>query len=88
MKTLIASTLLVTVAAVGPVLASNHDRPAKGDISMEEARKIAEREGYSNIVQIEFDDGQWEIEAVGANGREVDIDINAANGEIVRIDRD
>lgn len=51
MRTIVASTLLVMLAT-GPVAASNHDRPAQGDIPMDEARQIAEREGYSNIVQI------------------------------------
>lgn len=87
MKTTIAATLLVMLAA-SPATASNHDRPQQGDISMDEARQIAEREGYSDIVQIEFDDGQWEIEAIESNGREVDIDIDASNGEVVRVDRD
>lgn len=87
MRTIVASTLLVMLAA-GPVVASNQDRPAKGDISIEEARNVAERDGYSNIGQIEFDDGHWEIEALDANGRKVEIDINAASGKIVEVDRD
>jgi hypothetical protein len=87
MKTLIAGTLLATLVAF-PAVASNHDRPAQGDISMDEARRIAEREGYPDIVGIEYDDGQWEIEARDpSNGREVDIEINAATGEVVWIDR-
>lgn len=87
MKTVVAGALLVMLAA-GPTAASDHDRPGQNDISMEQAREIAVKEGYSKILSIEFDDGEWEVEALDANGREVDIDIDAATGKVVRVRND
>lgn len=86
MRTIAAGALLAMLA--GPAVASNHDRPAPNDISMDEARQIVQNEGYTDVTQIEYDDGQWEIEARDSNGREVDIDIDAASGEIRWVDRD
>ena len=87
MKTIVAGTLLIVLAA-GPAAASDHDRPAPNDISMDQAREIATKEGYSNILSIEFDDGQWEIDALDSNGREIDIDIDAATGKVVGVRND
>ena len=87
MKT-IAAAALVIMLAVSPASASNHDRPGPNDISMDQAREIATKEGYSKIRAVEFDDGQWEVDAVDANGREVEIEIDAASGKVVRVKKD
>lgn len=87
MKMIAAGALLVMLA-VSPAMASNHDRPGPNDISMDQARGIATKEGYSKIHSVEFDDGRWEIDAVDANGREVEIEIDAASGKVVRVKND
>lgn len=44
--------------------------------------------GYSNVHDVEFDDGMWKAEADDSQGREVDIYMDPADGRIVHVDND
>jgi uncharacterized membrane protein YkoI len=61
------------------------DRPA---ISMDEARRIANDNGMVRIEEIELDDGRWEIEGRDAAGAEIEIDLSAADGTVLKMERD
>ena len=44
--------------------------------------------GYTNVHDVEFDDGLWKADANAPGGAEVDLKMDPATGEIVGIDRD
>ncbi|WP_428031023.1 PepSY domain-containing protein [Ancylobacter sp.] len=53
-------------------------------ISAEDALRIARDGGLTTITSIELDDGEWEAEGRDSAGKEMEIDINAATGAVVR----
>jgi len=73
-------TLAIALAvAAGTSFAQN---PA-GNLSTTDVIRLVEGAGYSNVREIEFDDGLWDVEATAADGRSVDLKIDPANGEII-----
>lgn len=44
--------------------------------------------GYSDVHDVEFDDGLWKAEAKDANGRKVDIRLDPTTGAVIGQDRD
>lgn len=57
-------------------------------ITMDQARKIAAEQGMTKIEEIELDDGKWEVEGRDAGGFEIEVDIRASDGFILKIERD
>lgn len=57
-------------------------------VSREEAIEIARSVGLATLDEIELDDGDWEIEGYTADGREIDVEIDARTGEIEEVDID
>lgn len=62
--------------------------PAAADISIEQAIAIAREHGMQVIREVELDDGKWEIEGRDAEGREIEIDIDARTGEVLEVELD
>lgn len=62
----------------------------QGPVTMDEARFIAARRGITIIDDIDFDhgDGTWEIEGRDAFGHDYELEILAANGRVIRFERD
>lgn len=79
--------LLVTlaIALASPALAQG--RPG-GFLSADDAGLIARDYGVAKIQQIELDDGIWEVDGRDARGGEFDVEIDAATGAVVKIERD
>jgi uncharacterized membrane protein YkoI len=46
--------------------------------------KAVEDRNYGTITEVEFDDGKWEIEVHQAGGKEIEIYVDAVNGQISR----
>lgn len=46
--------------------------------------KSVEDRHYGTITEVEFEDGKWEVEVHQANGKELEIHVDAVNGQIVR----
>ena len=44
--------------------------------------------GIATIKEIELDDGVWEVEGSDDSGHEVEMEVDARSGEIVKIERD
>ena len=63
-------------------------RPSESIISMDDARRIARDNGVVRIEEIELDDGKWEIEGRDAAGAEIEIDLRATDGMIIKMERD
>lgn len=42
-----------------------------------------EQQGYTNVTEVEREGGRYEVKATGADGRRVEVYVDAATGEIV-----
>ena len=60
---------------------------AQSGPTIEDVRAMAFDKGVENIEEIELDDGFWEVEGSDASGREIEMKVNAATGEIVKMER-
>lgn len=78
---------------------SNGQRDAEivkafGLISAEQAREIALKEAPGVVSELELDDRdygkgwKWEVEVVNADGKEVEVDLDAKTGKILKVDKD
>jgi hypothetical protein len=61
---------------------------AAGHVTIEDVRVLAFDKGIVEIEEVELDDGVWEIEGYDASGHEIEMKIEAATGEIVKLKRD
>lgn len=66
--------------ATGAVIDSR-TRPA---LSAADVAARLQAEGYSNIRDIEYDDGRYEVEATNARGEPVDLKVDQTDGRILR----
>lgn len=63
-------------------------------ISAEQAREIALKEVPGLVTELELDDRdfakgwKWEVEVVNADGREVEVDLDAKTGRVLKVDKD
>ena len=74
--------LAITAALLLPLAVATAQSPAgDGDA----ARIVAELEsqGYTEVRDMDVDDGFWEVEARGSDGRFVELTVDAASGEIL-----
>ncbi|MBY9066352.1 PepSY domain-containing protein [Hyphomonas sp. WL0036] len=97
MKTLtIASLALLATAVAIPVATAQIDDSAvlRGPaapvykVSKDEAVAIARTQGLVKLHEAERDDGRWELEGCDAQSREIEIDVDARTGDIVKIEID
>ncbi|EDM84599.1 MULTISPECIES: PepSY domain-containing protein [unclassified Limnobacter] len=67
---------------------------AFGLINAEQAREIALKEAPGVVTELELDDRdyakgwKWEVEVVNADGREVEVDLDAKTGKVLKVDKD
>jgi uncharacterized membrane protein YkoI len=61
---------------------------AAGPVSIKDVRAMAFDKGIVKIDEVELDDGLWEVEGYDANGHEIEMKVDAASGNIVKIERD
>ena len=57
-------------------------------VSIEEVRDMAFDKGIVKIKEIKLDEGVWEIEGKDATGQEIEMEVDAASGAIIKIRRD
>lgn len=82
-------TLGLAVLLAAPALpAFAQATPAAPAISIDDARRIATQQGIAKIEEIELDDGKWEVEGRDSGGYEIEVDIRASDGLILKIERD
>ena len=78
-------TSLFAALIAFPVFAQSdwfkHDQPPTDAKPLSELIKIVEKAGYNNIVEVEFEDGVYEIETIDENGKEIEIKIDPLSGE-------
>lgn len=70
------------------VLAGDSKAPPEGSLSPDEIVRRLEAAGYTNVHDVEFDDGRYEAEATSAGGAAVDLDIDAVTGKVTQEEPD
>ena len=55
--------------------------------NIEDVRALAFEKGIESIDEIELDDGLWEVEGRDASGSKIEMKVDAATGEIVKMER-
>lgn len=87
MKTRHVIGVFVTLIAI-PVVASaawhlfDEERPPANAQPLSALIKKVEDAGYKTIVEVEFDDGVYEVEALNATGKEVDLKVDPVSGAV------
>ncbi len=76
-------TLFVAALSLG-LLAG----PALAEISAEDAIRIAQENGVASVTEVDRDDGKWEVEGRDADGREIEVDVDATSGAVLKVERD
>ncbi|THF62217.1 PepSY domain-containing protein [Pseudothauera rhizosphaerae] len=80
-KNIIASFLLASAAFFAAPLEAA-ERPPSDARPLSEIVALLERSGYGPIVEIEFDDGRWEVEAY-RQGRKFDLKVDPHSGAVL-----
>jgi uncharacterized membrane protein YkoI len=57
-------------------------------VSIDDVRAMAFDKGIVKIDEVELDDGIWKVEGYDANGHEIEMKVDAASGNIVKLERD
>jgi uncharacterized membrane protein YkoI len=87
--TLLAAALALPLPALAQAPATNTPAGAGAPaISMDEARRIANENGMVRIEEISLADGKWEIEGRDSTGAEIEIDLRASDGTVIKMERD
>lgn len=87
-KTVLAALISAPIAlAIGAVQAQDDGTRTAVGVTADEIRQKIEAQGYTQITELERDDGHWEVEATAANGTRVDLDVDDA-GKVIHEERD
>lgn len=79
-NTIIRRTALVLgLAAAGFAFAQD----GAGGLPSSEILQRVEQAGFSDVRDLEFDDGLWEVKALDRDGRRVELLVDPASGEII-----
>ena len=76
----IPAFLTLSFALIGPAAAQ--------PVTIDDVRAMAFDKGIVKIEEVELDDGLWEVEGYDANGHEIAMKVDAASGNIVKLERD
>ena len=57
-------------------------------LSIDDVRALAFEKGIVKIEEVELDDGIWEVEGYDSSGHEIEMKVEAASGNIVKLERD
>lgn len=61
---------------------------AAPSLSAADVASRLQSQGFSNVRDIEFDDGYYDVEATGPDGRNVDLKVHPRDGRILNQDQD
>jgi uncharacterized membrane protein YkoI len=61
---------------------------AAGPLNIEDVRALAFEKGIVKIEEVKLDDGIWEVEGYGSDGHEIETKVEAASGNIIKLERD
>lgn len=85
MRTIAITTALVagSLALIAPAVAQRLNVPANDWLSTAEVTEKLSANGYK-VIEIESDDGAYDVEMVDKNGVRIDTHVHPATGEILR----
>ncbi|HEX7045758.1 MAG TPA: PepSY domain-containing protein [Burkholderiales bacterium] len=75
------STLILALA-IPVVVSAAEGRPPKDALPLSAILEKLEQQGYAPVVDVDFDDGQWEMEAY-RDGRKRELKVDAATGKVI-----
>ena len=76
------SMLTLCLAAL-PLFVASALAQSQDTMTEPQVRALLTENGYTNIDDIEFDDGLWKADATSADGKRIDVRINPANASIM-----
>ena len=82
---LVAATLVLWAGSMGAVFAA--DQPGADWITIDKVRQILTDAGYTQITELEADDGHWEGEGM-KNGKMMDFHIDPRTGKFTKEELD
>lgn len=77
---LIPTVLAMSLASAVPAAAE--------PLGIEDVRALAFEKGIVTIEEVELDDGIWEVEGRDSSGHEIEMRVQAASGNIIKLERD
>jgi Peptidase propeptide and YPEB domain. len=88
MKKLLPAILGVAIAVSAPVwVAQAQEAPAQ-QLNIKQIIAKLESAGYTNIHDVEKDDGVWEVDAKNSAGQRVELIVDPVTGEVLHEERD
>jgi hypothetical protein len=90
-RNLIAAAAAALVAGGAPALAGSALAQTAGppaDPAAAEIVRTLEAQGYTNVHDVELDDGVWEADATAPDGKQVDLTLDAAGKVVTQVDDD
>ena len=82
---LLGAVLTLGVATCLPAWA---DQPGANWISVEKVQQILKSAGYTQVAEIEADDGRWEGEGIKKDGLKYEFHVDPISGRITKEERD
>lgn len=82
-----AVALPLALLCAGSALAGDADRAATAD-ELTRVKSALEAKGYTDVHDLEVDDGRFEVDARNPQGQKVDLELDLATLEILYEDRD
>lgn len=76
MRSFRATALLLALAAAG---AAQAQTPG---LTEAQVRQLLTEQGYSNLADLDFEDGMWQAEATSADGNRTDVRVDPASGQV------
>ncbi len=86
-RSLCLAALGLVLFAATPAFAGDDDRAATAD-ELARVRAALEARGYSDVHDLEVDDGRFEVDARNPAGESVDLELDLVTLEILYEDRD
>lgn len=85
---------IISIAAAGAIAASLFAAPAFAQaVSARAEQSVAQiatsltERGYQ-VIEVERDDGHYEVKAIASNGQCVELDVDRRSGDVIRTKRD
>jgi hypothetical protein len=81
-RTLSAIAVLLALPAIVQAGWFGDDQPPANGQPLSALVKLVEEAGYKTILEIEFEDGVYEVEALDAKGKEIELKVDPVSGKI------
>jgi hypothetical protein len=80
----IATASILTIFALNSSVTFATDAPPANSLPMSKILQNIQKEGYSVVKKIEYDDGKYEVKAIDNAGNDAKLEIAPTTGEIIK----